>query len=102
MYSRHARAVTPITRQPEQAIVLAALDNGVHVQVGNPSNREGAHALWTVLDADLGTAHGRGRNPHTIGGRDVRFYRVREGSHEFGNIAKVSVNRVARNARKAR
>lgn len=93
---------TLIPRQPEQAIVLAALDTGAHVQVGNPSNRAGAHALWTVLDADLGTSHGRGRNPHTIGGQAVRFYRVREGSHEFGRIAQVPVNRVARNARKAR
>lgn len=103
-----SRSITLIPRQPEQAIVLACVEGGRHIQVGAPSNREGAHALFTVLDDEL---NGYGRNergryvrtgsgrPHRIDGRQVKFYRVREGSHEFGTIDTVPVNRVARKAR---
>jgi len=97
------RSQTRIAQPNRQdSIVLAALRSGVHVQVGKASTWEGAHALWTVLDADLGTVNGRGSNPHTIKGAPVQFYRVRQGSHEFGTVETVPVNRVARNARVVR
>jgi hypothetical protein len=59
-------------------IVLAAMQDGSHTQVGAAATREGAHALWTALDGDLIGPHGRGSRYHTIDGQAVRFYRVRQ------------------------
>lgn len=105
-------AVTIIPRQSERAIVLARLTNGRHVQVGAPASREGAHALFTTLDSEqsgfVRDRHGRlrldnnAKRPHFIGGVGVSFYRVREGSHEFGNVETVPVGRIARRAPKGK
>lgn len=101
------KSQTPINRKPAQdSIVLACLASGVHVQVGAPQTSEGAHALFGILDDNLNgykrDRYGYLRGPfpgaqqqHTILGASVRFYRVRQGSHEFGSIAQVPVNRIA-------
>ena len=99
------RSQTPINTAPRQdAIVLACLASGVHVQVGAPQTSEGAHTLFAILDDNL-NGYGRTKQgayvrnaepvPHTILGAPVKFYRVRQGTHEFGSIAQVPVNRVA-------
>lgn len=99
--------ITLIPRQSERAIVLAAMESGRHIQVGAPQSREGAHALHTVLDSEQ-SGYRRDRitplrigtpREHRIGGEVVRFYRVREGSHEFGRVQAVPVGRIAREPR---
>lgn len=101
---------TIIPRQSERAIVLACVGaDSRHVQVGAPGSREGAHALFAVLDAEQsgfyrenGRLRMRAATPHSIGGELVRFYRVRdEGSHEFGAIRTVPVGHIARKAAKS-
>jgi hypothetical protein len=99
------RTTTLIPRQSPRAIVLANVGGNRHVQVGAPSDREAAHTLHEILDFDQNgysrdrtgrmVKTGPGRT-HSIKGEPVRFYRVREGEHEFGAIEQVPVNHVRR------
>jgi hypothetical protein len=96
---------TPINPRPQDVAVLARLRNGAHVMIGAPATVEGATALYTLLDEHQ-TGYYRDRrgrlrfdgkraHRHTIFGSEVAFYRMRQGTHEFGKIDQVPVNRVA-------
>jgi hypothetical protein len=105
------RTATLIPRQPVQAVVLARMSDGRHVQVGPPSNTEGARALHEILDFDQ-NGYERDRwgrmvrsgtpRTHSIKGEVVHFYRVREGSHEFGSVEQVPVGHVRKTHAKGR
>lgn len=70
-----------------RTILLAAMQSGQHIQVGQPFNSwHDAHDAWTAADGDLRAPHGRGERMHAIQGEPVRFYRLRETTFG-GNIA---------------
>src|SRR5690348_14819442 len=78
-------------------VLLAYLyDTGQHVQVGRVREHDDAYKLFERLDHDhqgfYRDARGalrikpNGGHSHFIDGHAVKFYRLRQQGHEFGNV----------------
>ncbi len=89
-------------------IVLAALEGGEHVQIGTACHRDDAHMHFEVLDSDLSgfyrTVQGALRSggkqrPAFIGGKAVKFYRVRQVPNEFGTVRRFPLSAIRRTNR---
>ena len=94
----------------DPTVLLAALDNGQHVQVGRVRSHDDAYALFERMDSQIsGFVRVQGRltwkaprKTHFIDGQAVRFYRLRQQGHEFGNVPSypISAVRLTNNSRK--
>jgi hypothetical protein len=94
----------------EPTVLLAALDNGQHVQIGRVRDHAAAYDLFERLDAeqqgwkryDDGLRRAAARKDHFIDGKRVKFYRLRQQGHEFGDVPSypVSAVRLTNNSRK--
>ena len=89
----------------EPTVLLAALDNGQHVQVGRVREHGDAYALFERMDSQisgfvrfgkLGPLMYRpdGRKTHFIDGHAVKFYRLRQQGHEFGDVPSYPISAV--------
>lgn len=88
----------------DPTVLLACLDNGQHVQVGRVREHADAYALFERFDRTQSgfdrDAAGRSvyrreiRKPHYIDGHAVKFYRLRQQGHEFGNVPSYPISAV--------
>lgn len=90
----------------EPTVLLAALDNGQHVQIGRVRDHAAAYDLFERMDSQISgfvrTPDERGRliyapatrKFHFINGQAVKFYRLRQQGHEFGNVPSYPVSAV--------
>lgn len=94
----------------EPTVLLAALEDGTHVQVGRVRGLADAYTLFERMDRPVSGFYrdawgklrlDKPRKDHFIDGKAVRFYRLRQQGHEFGNVPSYPISAVRLTNRKA-